>query len=96
MIPRKVEPLKCVHNKLLVSTHLPFLLEKYKLAKFLCFKANAYSRLVRMYHANLGVADDKLSCYVMHKHLVIDFDVIAKEFKMDASPPKLMVGDFPQ
>ena len=95
MLPKKVEPLKCVHDKLLVTTHLPPLLEKYKLAKFICFKSIVYPRLVKMFYANLGAIDDKLSCYVMHKHLVIDFDTLAREFEMDASPPKLFVEDFP-
>ena len=94
MIPRKVEPLKCMRDKLLVTTHLPSLLEKYKLAKFLCFKSNAYPRLVRMFYANLGATNDKLSCYIMHKHLIINYDVLTEEFEMDASPFKLAVGDF--
>ena len=45
---------------------------------------------------NLGATNDKLSCYVMHKHLIIDFDTLAREFEMDASPPKVIVGDFPE
>ena len=94
MLPRKVEPLKCAHDKLLVTNYLPPLLEKHKLAKFLCFKSNAYPRLVKMFYENLGVTDDKLSCYVMHKHLIIYFDVLAWEFKMDASPPKVFARDF--
>ena len=77
MLPWKVEPLKYVHDKLLVTTHLPPFLENYKLAKFLCFKSNAYPKLVKMFYANLGVVDDKLSCYVMHKRLIFDFDVLA-------------------
>ena len=49
-----------------------------------------------MFYANLGAIDDKLSCYVMHKFLVIDSHVLVKEFKMNPSLPKLMAGDFPQ
>ena len=42
-----------------------------------------------MFYANLGAADDKVSHYIMHKHLVIDAELLAKEFEMDASPLKL-------
>ena len=48
-----------------------------------------------MFYTNLGAVDDKVSCYVMYKHLIIDSDVLAKVFKMDASPPKLTLGSFP-
>ena len=95
MIPRKVEPLKFVRDKTRVTTHLPHLLKKYKLIKFLYSKSNAYLRLVRIFYANLGVVDDKLSCYVMHRHVIIDFDVLAKDSEMDATLPKLAPGDFP-
>ena len=30
----------------------------------------------------------------MHKHVVIDFDIFAKEFDMDLAPPKLIAGSF--
>ena len=83
MLLRKVEPIMCPHDKLLVSTHLPLLLEKYKLTKFLCFKVIVYLKLVRMLNANMATIDDELSCYVMHKHMIIDFDIFAKEFDMD-------------
>ena len=96
MLPRKVEPLKCIHDKLLVTTHLPPLLKKHKLATFICFNSTAYPRLVKMFYANLRATGDKLSCYVMHKHLVIDSNTLAWEFKMAASPPKLSAGDFPE
>ena len=78
MILKKVEPVKCLHDKLLASTHLPSLLEKYKLTKFLCFKAIVCLRLVRMFSANLATIDDKLSCYVIHKHMIIEFEIFAK------------------
>ena len=48
-----------------------------------------------MFNTNLAVIDDKLACYVMHKHLVIDFEVFAKEFDMDPSPLKLIVTSIP-
>ena len=53
-----------------------------------------YSRLIRMSYANLRSNDDKASCYVMHRHMVIDVELLAKEFKMDTSPLKLQVGSF--
>ena len=87
MVPRIVEPLKCVHDKLLVTNHLPLLLEKYKFTKFLCYKSTVYPRLVKMFYANLGVVDDKVSCYVMPKHLIIDFEMLANKFEMDTSLP---------
>ena len=30
----------------------------------------------------------------MHRHIIINFDMLAKEFKIDASPPKLIAGSF--
>ena len=48
-----------------------------------------------MFYANLGAADDKVSCYIMHKHLIIDAKLLAKEFKIHASPPQdlfLIIG----
>ena len=48
-----------------------------------------------MFNANLATINDKLSCYMMHKHLIINLDVLAKEFEMDISSPKLIVGSFP-
>ena len=95
MVPNKVEPIKCVHNKLLVTTHLPKLFAKYKLTKFLCFRDIVYPRLVKMIYANLGLIDDKVSCYVMHKYLIIDVELLAKEFEMDASPPQLIIRSLP-
>ena len=41
-----------------------------------------------MFYANLWLIDDKVSYYVMHKPLIIDAELLAKEFKMDASSPK--------
>ena len=48
-----------------------------------------------MFYANLGSTDNKVSCYVMHKHIIIDFNILAIEFEMDVSPFKLIVGSFP-
>ena len=42
-----------------------------------------------MFNANLAIADDKLSCYVIHKYLAIDYKVLAKEFDMDPNPTKI-------
>ena len=92
--PQKVEPVKFVHDKMLVTTHLPTLLEKYKLTKFLCFKEIVYHRLIRMFYANLGLANDKVSCYAMHKHLIINAELLAKELEMDASPSEVQAGSF--
>ena len=95
MVPCKMEPIKYVHDKLLVTTYILQLLEKYKLIKFLCFRSIVYPRLVKMFYANLSSVDDKVSCYVMHKHIIIDFEMLAKGFKMEASPLKLTVGSSP-
>ena len=54
-----------------------------------------YPRLVEMFHATLGSTNDKVSCYIMHKHLIIDVELLAKEFEMDLSTPKLTIGSFP-
>ena len=35
-----------------------------------------------MFYANLGADDDKVSCYIMHKHLAIDVELLEKEFEM--------------
>ena len=94
MLPRKVKPIKCLHNKLLASTHQSLLLEKYRFTNFLCFKAIIYPRLVRMFNANLATIDDKFSCYVIHKHMIIDFKIFGKEFDMDPSPLKLTIASF--
>ena len=48
-----------------------------------------------MFYANLGSVDDNVSCYVMHKHMIIDSELLAKELKMDASPLKLQARCFP-
>ena len=48
-----------------------------------------------MFYANLGSTNDKVSCYVMHKHIIIDSKTLVKEFEMDASSPKLIVRSFP-
>ena len=48
-----------------------------------------------MFNANLGAANDKVNCYVMHKYFIIDANLLAKEFEMDASPLKLTTGSFP-
>ena len=95
IVPQKVNPIKCLHDKLLTAAHLPKLLEKYRLIKFLCFKANIYPRMVRMFNANLVIINDKLSCYVMHKQLVINFEVFAKEFNICPTSPKLTIRSFP-
>ena len=42
-----------------------------------------------MFYVDLRLADDEVSCYVMHKHMIIDAKLLAKEFEMDASPPKI-------
>ena len=47
-----------------------------------------------MFYVNLGATNDKVSCYVMLKHLIIDVDTLAKKFKIDSSPPKLMARSF--
>ena len=52
-------------------------------------------RLVRMFSTHLATKDDKLSCYVIHKHLVTGSKVLAKEFDIDVTPPKLTIGSFP-
>ena len=31
----------------------------------------------------------------MHKHLIIDAELLAKEFEIDPSPPMLVIGSFP-
>ena len=84
-----MELIKCIHDNFLVTTHFPGLLKKYKLTKFLCFKETIYLRLVRMFYANLGFVGDKVSCYVMCKHMIIDVESLVKEFEIDISPPKL-------
>ena len=45
-----------------------------------------------MFYANLRSTNDKVSCYVIHKHIIIDFEMLTKEYKMYASPPKLTIG----
>ena len=95
MVAHKVELIKCLHDKLLVTTHLPQLLEKYELTKFSCFKAIVYPRLVKMFYANLGLANDKVSCYIMYKHLITDVESLTKEFEMEASFLKLIATSFP-
>ena len=42
-----------------------------------------------MFYVNLRAVNDKMSCYIMRKHLIIDVELLAKEFEMDVSPPKL-------
>ena len=61
----------------------------------MCFKSTIYPRLVKMFYANLGVVNDKVSCYVLHKHIIIYANTLVKEFKMDTSPPKLIGWSFP-
>ena len=89
-----MELIKCAYDKLLVTTHLLSLLKKYKLTKFLCFWETIYPRLVRMFYVNLGFVDDKVSCYVMHKHVIIDVKLLAKEFEMDVPLLKLQAQSF--
>ena len=48
-----------------------------------------------MFYANLGVANDKVGFYVMHKHLIIGTKLLANEFEMDTSSksnPLLTIG----
>ena len=90
MIPQKVEPIKCLHDKLLVSTHFPPLLEEYRLTKLLYYKSIVYPRLVKMFNVNLKAIVDKLSCYVIHKDIFINSNVFTKEFDMNPSPPMLI------
>ena len=47
-----------------------------------------------MFKANFVITNDKLSYYIMHKHLIIDSEVFAKEFDMDANLPKLIASSF--
>ena len=54
-----------------------------------------YPRLVKKLYANLGPTNDKVIYYAMHKHLIIDIELLAKEFEMDASLLKLIIGLFP-
>ena len=84
-----MEPVKCVHDKMLVTTHLPSLSEKYKLPKFLCFVEIVYPRFVRMFYENLGLVYDKVRCFIMHRHMIINVELLVKEFEMDEFPPKL-------
>ena len=48
-----------------------------------------------MFNANLVITDDKLSCYVMHKHMIIDSNIFAKAFDMGPSPLKLTTTSLP-
>ena len=84
-----------MHDKILITTYLSQLLDKYKLTKFLCFKSTIYPRLIKIFYANLGLVDDKVSYYVMHKLIIIDFVMLVKEFEIDASSPKLIARSFP-
>ena len=83
-----------MNDNLFKSTHLPKLPEKYRLDKFLIVKGNTYLRLVKMSYANFIVTDDKVSCYVMHKHVVIDYDVFTNDFGMDSSQQSLVQDHF--
>ena len=47
-----------------------------------------------MFYANLGSTNDKVSYYIMHKHIIIDCKMLAKEFEIDVCPPKLTTGSF--
>ena len=47
-----------------------------------------------MLSAKLMAADNKLSCYVMHIHMFIDFKIFAKELDMEPSPIKLTARSF--
>ena len=49
-----------------------------------------------MLYTNLGFANDKISCYVMHKHIIINCETFANEFDINPFPPKLIVGPFPE
>ena len=48
-----------------------------------------------MFYASLRLADNKVSCYIMYKHLIIDVKLLAKDFEMVASPLKLQARSFP-
>ena len=48
-----------------------------------------------IFNANLDATNDKLSCYVIHKHLVIDSEIFIKEFDMDPNPQKLIAASPP-
>ena len=47
-----------------------------------------------MFYTNLGSTNDKVNFYVVHKHMIIDYEMLAKEFEIDALPPKLMLDAF--
>ena len=47
-----------------------------------------------MFSVNLAIVDDRLSCYIMQKHIVINSEIFTKEFDVDLSLPKLTVGSF--
>ena len=47
-----------------------------------------------MFYASLGSTNDKVCCYVLHKDIIIDSDMLTNEFEMNASPPKLIAGSF--
>ena len=85
MIPRKVEPMKCLHDKLLASTHLTLLY----------FKAIVYPRHISMFSENLATTENKLSCNVMHKLMIINSEIFPKEFDIDPRPLKLITRSFP-
>ena len=48
-----------------------------------------------MFYANLRLTNDKVSYYVMHKHMIIDAELLAKKFQMDASSLKFQARSFP-
>ena len=81
-------------NKILETTSLLNLLRKYKLEKFSTFMGSIYLRLVKMFYVNLVATNDKLSCYVMHKYIMIDVKPITIEFNMDVSLTKLYTRSF--
>ena len=48
-----------------------------------------------MLYTNLGFANDKTSCCVMHKHIIINCETFANEFDIDPSLQNLSARFFP-
>ena len=47
-----------------------------------------------MFYGKLTIANDRLSCYLMQKHLVIDFESFVAKFDINTSLPKSIVRSF--
>ena len=69
-------------------------LEYYKLSKFMSYNEKCYPRLVRTFHANLGVMPKKLLCYVINKKIVLDVWTLAELFEMNDTTPCKLPKDF--